>query len=94
MKINHILIILFISFMVLALHDKVLTDYALENDYYETNDFTNKYSTTIHFFALMFSVLAITIFGFYFIHPYFSIGFLISLNIIWLINNIYSLVIL
>ena len=87
-------ILLFVVFCGNAILDKELTDIALENGYYETNDFTNKYGTTIHYFVLTCCVGMLSLFMFVTL-PYWNVMvFLGILCLIWLFNNIYSLVIL
>lgn len=90
-----VVIILFMSFCLLAVVDKELTNVALDNGFYETNDFTNATSITTHFNILLFFVGLITIFSVVAINYNFTIFFFLSLlNIIWLINNIISRVLL
>jgi len=88
---KYFFIFLLVSFIFLAGADMYLTNIALDNNFYETNEFTNKTSLEIHFFILTLSVSLISLFGLFFITPNFVMGFLIVLNIVWLINNIISL---
>ena len=70
--------------------DMYLTDIALENDFYETNELTNKIGTFNHALLLFGSIIIISSFMFIYINPKVSISFLWVFNIIWGLNNIYS----
>ena len=94
---NHkiiLFLLLYTMFCINAIIDHDLTDIALDNGFYETNDFTNKYGTTIHYFTLTYSVGLLCLFMVIFLPPPFTIVFLSGMCLIWVFNNIYSLVIL
>ena len=87
---SYIIFLLFFLFGVLAMIDFELTETALENGFYETNDFTNNTSTRFHFYTLILCLWLICIFSQVFINDNFTILFLSLLNAVWLINNVWS----
>ena len=87
---NLLIFLLFFLFGALAIIDMQLTETALENGFYETNEFTNNTSPKFHFYILIACVWLITLFSILFINDNFTIFFLSLLSTVWLINNIWS----
>ena len=91
---KYLVAILFFFFCVMAVVDLELSEYAVENGFYETNEFTNQYGFTNHFIVLVLSVFFLTVFCRVFVNDEFASFFLILLNVVWLANNIWSVILL
>ena len=85
---------LFLLFYLFAGIDMCLTNIALDDGFYETNEFTNSTSLIFHFVCLILIVFFITICSLVFITEGFTISFLCLLNIVWFINNVWSVILL
>ena len=90
-----LLIILFVVSILNVTVDWQLTEYALDNGYYETNQFTNDTSPLTHFVVL---VLLLSLFLAIALHfkelILVSVVLLGTFAVVWTINNVYSVMII
>jgi len=90
-----LLILLFIICMINVVVDYKLTDYALNNGFYETNKFTQQTSPFFHLVVLSGILFGVFLFGFLIKSLLnMSIAALLLFGLVWTVNNVYSLVII
>ena len=88
------ILILVIAFVLQAFSDMLLTNHALQLGFYETNKFTQLTNPTIHF-GLLISIVALgALYAMEYKQHKLMTIILLIMNIIWAMNNVYSLGIL
>ncbi len=90
-----VLLILFVICIINVAVDYRLTEFALNNEFYETNKFTQQTSPFVHFVVLCLMLVAVFMLGF-FIKVMLNISLiaLLVFGLVWTLNNVYSLVII
>ena len=95
MNLNSLMLILWILFFVNITADMELTEYALEDDYYETNPFTDSYSPILHWIILIvLSMGMVKLSEDNEERSWFTIQMFLAGVIIWTFNNGFSLFLL
>jgi len=90
-----LLLLLFVLCIINVAVDYKLTEYALNNGFYETNKFTQQTSPLIHLVVLSGIIILVFMLGFLIkTLTNISIAALLLFGLIWTINNVYSLTII
>jgi len=91
---NKLLLFLFTLFLLMMVLDLGMTTYALDNGFYETNNFTNRTSPLFHYAVLTIISVLVYITSEHYNRQPLGIIIFAMVNVGWIINNIISIYLL